>query len=158
MALDMDHVYVSFTDYVWAHYVIAPNAAFLWLSGILTLFARQRLQRWGLISAKPCEPARVVALLLLEGVGMLPHYAGKKEAGGKTLASFKWKDYPMLSNDGDFETAESLTIDVDLDGKIMVEALLNDEKITASDAMTLVWFNTVFAAHVKSHSYANWVY
>ena len=45
-----------------------------------------------------------------------------------------------------------LTIEVDLVSKRMAEARLNGAVITANDAMTLVWFNTIFAAHVESHS------
>lgn len=154
--LEMDHIHVGFGTFMWTHYWIATHAVYLWISGIVRLLLRQRLQRLGWISPKPCDAERVVAALLLEGVGMMLHYNGMRENGDRTLGVFKWTDFPMLNADGDFEIAPHLTIEVDLHSKRMVEAQLNGSAITASDAMTLVWFDTIFAAHVKSHSLGNW--
>ena len=38
----------------------------------------------------------------------------------------------------------------------MVNAKLDDWELTASEALVLIWFNTVFANHVKLHAFANW--
>ena len=53
-------------------------------------------------------------------------------------------------------TAELLTVDVDLETKKMVECKLNDETLNASEALILLWYNTISAQHVKLHAYGNW--
>merc|ERR550539_712837 len=79
--MDMDHVYVNFCDFVLGHYCLAPQAVLFWLSGIICLLVRQRLQRKGLVSPKPFEPECVVAKLLLEGVGVMLNFSGTHRDG-----------------------------------------------------------------------------
>merc|ERR1719210_843821 len=38
----------------------------------------------------------------------------------------------------------------------MVRASLDGQDLTPNDAMTLVWFHTISAGHVKMHALANW--
>merc|ERR1712232_1231355 len=65
-------------------------------------------------------------------------------------------DFPMLDNNGTFCTADLFTVDVELETKRMVQANLDSDQISASDALTLVWFHTISAGHVKLHAYGNW--
>ena len=65
-------------------------------------------------------------------------------------------DFPYVNQKGKMVTAELLTVDVDLGTKKMVECKLNDETLNASEALILLWYNTVSAQHVKLHAYGNW--
>ena len=38
----------------------------------------------------------------------------------------------------------------------MIRAQLDDEILTPSETLILVWFNTISANHVKLHAFANW--
>merc|ERR1719414_335870 len=51
---------------------------------------------------------------------------------------------------------EVFRILIDLNDRQMVEASVNNAPVSSSQALTLVWFNTVFGTHVKLHAMANW--
>ena len=49
----------------------------------------------------------------------------------------------------EFRVAKLFAVDVDLDAKRFSRAWLDDEELTAKEAVTLLWFNTIAAQHVK---------
>jgi len=159
--LDMDHQRVDFIDFVWAYYFIVPNAVWLWVSGILCLKVRELLRRvvcWRLGVRDPSvsvDPRRLVGQLMLEGT-QLVYFNGKFRKDGKEVATFMWPDFPMVDANGKFKTAKMFRVDIDLESKCLEKAELDDEPLAARDALILVWFHTIFANHVKIHSYANW--
>lgn len=153
--LDMDHVYVSFTDFLWAYYFIAPNAALLWILGIGRLVTRQALCRVGLLAPPVHDEKRLVGQLILESAEAI-HYSCQRCIDGDPVATFMWLDIPLLDASGEFKVFKLMTVDVNLTTKSMVKATLDDRILTPSEATTLVWFDTITANHVKLHSYANW--
>ena len=46
-------------------------------------------------------------------------------------------------------TADLFQVDIDLDTKRFVKAKLDNEVLTAKEAVILLWFNTISAQHVK---------
>jgi len=154
--LDMDHVFVTFAEFLWGHYVIAPCAVYLWATGIAKLLLRQRLQKWGFVKPKPFQPEKVVAKLCLEGVGQVVHFVNQWETPEGQVACFVWAELPMMNSDGEFEVANEFTVNINLKAKKMVLAKLDGIEVSASDAMTILFFNSGSANHVKLHAYGNW--
>jgi len=155
--LDMDHVYLSFTQYIWAVTCIGPNSLVLWLKGVLILWLRKKFQKRGFIRPKPYDPAEIVGRLLLEGTLAVHYYArtdDDSELGD--IAGFFFRDFPYIDANGDYQRADLFAVDIDLNTKKMVKAKFDEKKLTASEALTLVWFNTISGNHVKLHSLANW--
>merc|ERR1719361_2648286 len=143
--LNMDHIYVDWLSFFWAQFFVVPSAVFLWATGIASLLVRQALHRRGRLAAKKCVPERVVGRLLLESMELLQYRCRRILPGGSEVASFVWTDFPMLDMSGSFCTAKVFTVDVDLQSKHMVSAALDGRTLTASEAMILVWFHTIFA-------------
>lgn len=54
------------------------------------------------------------------------------------------------------QIAGLLVVEIDLDKKIMVNCVMDNEQLTPSEALILLWYNTIAAQHVKLHSFGNW--
>lgn len=154
-SLQMDHVYLTFGDYLWAHYFIVPNCFMQGVWGFVRLYVKQALHKAGLINVT-CDYPCVVANLLLEGIGESLHYVCTDLLNNRRIATFLWTDFPMLMTDGKKKVAGYLRIRVDLDTRRMESATLDDRELTAKDALTLVFFDNVSAGHVTLHAYGNW--
>jgi len=154
--LDMDHVYVSFFDYLWACYFVVPNAVFLWAKGVAVLLLRGALCRFGLIAPKHCDPACVVGRLLLNSVANVVHFVSMEERDGVQVAYFVFLDFKILDMKGELKTYERFWVELDLERKCMIKAKLDNRELTASETIILLWHNNIFAGHVKLHAYANW--
>ena len=55
---------------------------------------------------------------------------------------FFFADFPYVDNDCRFQIANLFAVDIDLDTKRFVKAKLDDELLTAKEAVILLWFNT----------------
>jgi len=110
----------------------------------------------GSMPALSLDPNAVVGKLLLDGVGTFIQFSKTRILHGEKVAVFAWRNFPMLDAQGKFWNADLFIVDVSLSTRCMVRAQLESTPISASDALILVWFNTIFAAHVKEHAYGNW--
>ena len=63
----MDHIYITFTSFLWARTFVGINALVLNIKGTLGLLFRKKLHQLKLISLKPFLPEELVGKLLLEG-------------------------------------------------------------------------------------------
>ena len=54
------------------------------------------------------------------------------------------------------QVANLFAIDIDLATRRMVKCKMDDETLTASEALILLWYNTISAQHVKLHAHGNW--
>lgn len=151
--LDMDHIYIPYGHFLWALTFIGPMAMFLWIKGITFLMIRKWLHKKGLIKPKPFDPAEIVARLCLEGTMGLQYYAISHD---KKTAGFFYPNFPTVRRDGAFRCFDLLYMEIDLEEKKLVQAKLDDQNLTASEALTLTWFNTIAMNHVKMHALANW--
>jgi hypothetical protein len=154
--LHMDHVYISFPSFLWGMTFIGPNALFLWASGVAKLMIRQYLVRQGLMQVTSFDPEQVVASLFLEGTLAIYCCTQTTTDKGATVAEFRLTDFPIVNTNGRVHVAKLFQVDIDLNSKRMVRASLDEEELTASEAMTLAWFHTILANHVKLHALANW--
>jgi hypothetical protein len=126
---------------------------YLWVRGIIILIRRQALVRLGLMKVKPFDAANIVGKLCLEGMQAIHYYA---HSPNTNIAGFLFPDFPIVKADGTWHVADLFVIEIDLNTQQMVKARLDNEDLTASQALTLTWFNNVSTNHVKLHALANW--
>ena len=151
--LNMDHIFIPFTSFLWAHLFVGINLMYLWVKGLIILIIRKKLVHFGWIKPKPFEPKEVVGRLCLEST--LPiHYYAKTRDGN--IAGFFFSNFPIVNSKGEYEVKDLLAVDIDLKTKTMVKAKLDDDDLTASETITLLWFITFSSNHVKLHALANW--
>jgi hypothetical protein len=105
------------------------------------------------MKVKPFDAAEIVGRLCLEGMIAIHYYAHSPDTN---IAGFFFLDFPIVKADRTFHVADLFVIEIDLNTKKMVKARLDNEDLTASQALTLAFFNTISANHVKLHALANW--
>jgi hypothetical protein len=154
--LEMDHIFIPFSTFVWGVYFVGMNAAALWICGLCKMCSRSILIRWGVLDPPKCNHAAIGARLLLESIGLMIHYTHQRTVNGKATALFSFLDVPLLNAKGEKFVAKVFTVDVCLENREIIEAKLNDKEVSAADACTIIWFQTVTASHVKLHAYGNW--
>lgn len=185
-SLNMDNIKISFWDYMWSWYFVGPNAVLLWVYGIGGMLLREKswfrciccCWRGGaqktMYKDGQCEGDivefsydRLVPKLLLEAMQVI-RYSGMEDVGDKKHATFTFTNFPILAivkgEDGRpknaLERADEFSVVISLPDKLFVSAsLVQDGKVkslTASQATTLIWQDTITAFHVKLHAYANW--
>merc|ERR1719285_1450758 len=91
-----------------------------------------------------------------------------EDVGDKKHATFTWTNLPILAivkgEDGipknALERAEEFRVVISLPDKLFVSATLikdgKEKSLTATQATTLIWQDTIIPFHVKLHAYANW--
>ena len=81
--LDMDHVYVKFTDFLWAYTFIGPFSYLLWKRRTIILQFRKFLQNVGLINPMAkCDYEALAATLCLEQTQAI-HFYGQTSKDSK---------------------------------------------------------------------------
>lgn len=185
-SLNMDNIKISFWDYIWAWYFVGPNAVLLWVYGIGGMLLREkrwfrcicccwrRGPQQTMYKDGQCEGEivefsydRLVPKLLLEAMQVI-RYSGMEDVGDKKHATFTWTNLPILAivkgEDGipknALERAEEFRVVISLPDKLFVSATLiqdgKEKSLTATQATTLIWQDTIIPFHVKLHAYANW--
>ena len=162
---DMDHIYLNYFQLLWAFIFVGPASYFMWKKATMILKLRVFLVEkmgWQSIKKPVSSLEEVVGKLVLEQSQVI-HYIGQRKAtkvdnvrDGATIASFLFPDFPLVDIDGKFKVANHLAVEIDLDTKRMVSCNLDDESLNASEALILLWYNTISAQHVKVHAYGNW--
>ena len=155
--LNMDHVYLSFTQLLWAFTFVGPFAYLLWRKAVMMLRFRVFLHKHGLIKKKDVDVRSLVAKLILEQSQAIHYFAmdDDEDKQGEE-AGFFFNDFPYIDEDGEMEIADIFAVHIDLNTKKMVKAKLDDENLTPNQALILLWYNTISAQHVKLHAYGNW--
>lgn len=159
--LNMDHVYLNFLQLLWAFTFIGPMSYLLWKRKIFALQVRQVLVNAGIMKKQPVDMKLLVGKIILEQ-SQVVHYTSKKAYTDlKTskvgmVGRFCFADFPYVDNYGAYKLAKNVTVHIDLGTKALVECTLDGEQLTPSQALIVLWFNTISAQHVKLHAMANW--
>ena len=155
--LDMDHIYISFRDFLWAYASIGHFSYLLWLKLTRWLLIKQYLVKKGWMKMKPVDYAELAGKLCLEQSQAI-HYYARTQPGSALgdIAGFFFTDFPYFDSDCKYQTAKLFAVDIDLKTKKMVKAKLDSDNLTAKQAVILLWYNTIGAQHVKLHALANW--
>ena len=167
--LDMDHVHLSLLQFAWGMVFLGPNAVFHWVRGVGTMVVRQALAAlWtrpepaaSASTGGAGDPTRLVADLLLESVTFPVYFRDMVQLGAAKCARFTWRPFHLLRADGGVERCEALDVVIDPVARQWrqarhVRAAPAEEALSAADTLVLVWFDLVFASHVKLHATANW--
>eukprot|EP00930_Biecheleria_cincta_P054315 TRINITY_DN4033_c0_g1_i4.p1 TRINITY_DN4033_c0_g1~~TRINITY_DN4033_c0_g1_i4.p1 ORF type:complete len:611 (-),score=107.33 TRINITY_DN4033_c0_g1_i4:203-2035(-) len=158
--LDMDHVHITFMDYLWGNVIITPCAYLLSIGGLLKLFVRQFLCKHGWLKPAPCEPEELVCRLILEGIGLVVYYVKKwqvdKDGDKETEACFVIPNLALLDAEGNMQIYQELVVILSLSHKKMVSARLEEQTLTASETAILLTFHLTFNGHPKIHAHGNW--
>lgn len=81
--LNMDHIYVKFTDFLWAYTFIGPFSYLLWKRRTIMLQFRKFLQKIGLINpTAKCDYEALAATLCLEQTQAI-HFYGQTSKDSK---------------------------------------------------------------------------
>ena len=154
--LDMDHLYLSFSQYLWAFTFIGPCANILKLKGEIYLRARRFLVKHGIIQVKPVVIESLIATLCLEQSQVIHYSVKSKQENHNRVAAFFFPDFPYVDNNSKYQVADLFAVDIDLTTRKFIKAKMDQIDLTASETLILLWFNTIFAQHVKLHSFGNW--
>lgn len=155
--LDMDHIYIDFSDFLWGFTFIGPFSYLLWKFRLYALRIRVFLARKMIIKPLPVDYEEICATLLLEQTQAVHYYARTKEGSELgNVAGFFFANFPFVDNNCKYQVADLFAVDIDLDTKRFKKAKLDDINLTAKETCILLWFNTIAAQHVKLHAMANW--
>ena len=58
-------------------------------------------------------------------------------------------DCPFVDSNGKMQIADLLAVDIDLETKKMVKCRMDGENLAPSEALVLLWYNTMLAQQVK---------
>jgi len=157
-ALNMDHVYIRYLDFLWGHIFIGPCSYLLWVKGTFILRARMFLIKHGLLKYKECESIEILVGKFCLELSQVINYFAKTKEGSKlgNVAGFFFPNFPYVDNDMNYKVADLFSVDIDLDTKKFVKAKLDNTDVTAMQAAILLYFNGISAQHVKLHAGANW--
>lgn len=149
--MDMDHVYLSFTQLLFAYTFVGANAGILAVVNTSLLRLRTWLYKRGIIKPKPVDYDALAARLCLES-SLACYYKSKVD----NEAGFFFPHLPYIDYDGKKKVCELLTVYVDVNTKKMTKATFDNDEITGSQVATILFFFNLSANHVKIHSMANW--
>jgi len=156
----MDHVHITFMEYLWGNIIITPCAYLLAVAGLSKLFVRQFLCKRGWLKPAPCEPEKLVCRILLEGIGLVVYYVNKwqvdKDGDKEAEACFVIPNLALLDREGNMQIYHELVVNLSLTRKKMVSARLEEQVLTASEALIVLLFHHIFDAHPKIHAHGNW--
>jgi len=116
--LDMDHIYLTYSQYLWAFTFVGPFSYLLWKKGIFFLRLRVFLNKIGLLKMIPVDYEALVGKMVLEQSQAIHYFARtpkKSELGN--IAGFFFADFPYVDEDGEMQVADLFAVDIDLDTK-----------------------------------------
>jgi len=150
--LNMDHVELTCIQFMSAYIMIVPSVLMCQVFNLVKLAIRKWLHGKGLLLPKPCDYEIAVGKMCLETMHAI-HYLTKKPDEHVAVFAFDTLPYPVKN---EIKIAQLFTIDIDLDSKRMVKAMLDERKLTASETFSFLCFLLPFHEHPKVHALANW--
>ncbi|EJK65578.1 hypothetical protein THAOC_13544 [Thalassiosira oceanica] len=150
--LPVDHVYLSFGNYLWAATFISPFTNLLAARRLFCLRMNTILINRGFISLPSCSYELLAAEICLEQTQVI-HFS---KSEGTRIAVFLFKNLPYVDDQCKFRVAEELKVEVDLINRSLSMATLDNEILSAEDATILLYFTLIAAIHPQMHSAANW--
>lgn len=177
--LDMDHVRITFSEFIWGMFFIYSGTVLLAVYGSIILNIRRWLHKHSVISPKSrsrssfmlagsgtTDPARLCADVCLETTIAL-HYKDISREDGRTLARFEINNLPIMTmgptdTEAKYELCHQLVMFIDVNEMRLTRTIFHRtsdetiEHISDIDALCLIYFYLATSCHVKGHSFANW--
>lgn len=154
--LDMDYLYVSCFQFLWAYTFIAPCAYLQMKKGEWILSIRRYLVKLDIIQVNSLNIESLVGNLCLEQSQVIHYLSRGNTNQDANIARFFFPNFPFVNNNCTYQVADLFTVDIDLSTRKFVNANMDEANLTASETLILLWFNTIATQHVKLHSFANW--
>ena len=167
--LVMDHQKLSFPDYLWAMVFIGPNSNFNWMTGLLKLKLKEKFHENSLknkILIQHFDYDKLLANFLLEGM-LVTHF--KSINLEEKIVEFEFRNVPFVDQKvaGKLDYLEFLEIEICLESRKVRKCRCgiqgqdnvdkpHEIKLTSSQALTILSFQTMSKAHVQLHAYGNW--
>ena len=156
--LDMNHIYISVWQYLWAAHAIGIPALILVVIGWSHIKICHLLMRIGLLPQPSDLQLHEMAFnLLLENLCVGIEEIQSTEDG--EVATFVFSPFPIYV---DSSTAvlprhkSMMIVKVNLQQRKLVSADLDQERCSLSDAVVLLAHYIININHPKMHAYANW--
>lgn len=162
-ALDMDHIYLPFIDYLWGKVFVTLPYTLSYLFGGFNSYGyiwirfRYFLQSYGIVNpVKIRDPAKAFATTILE-TALAIYYTGPLEfcEDGRVLAPFTIPDCAHLNRDGDVEFHDLHAV-VDVKNREALRVEFDGEEIAIADGFMLLTMAQVSQLHPQIHAYSNW--
>lgn len=169
-ALEMDHVHLSFGQYLWgAHFVTIPSILLLLIGSARLLFALA-LKRVGLLRAPSAQQLESMACALILESSLAIQIVARRHEHSDEIATFVWAPFPMIVDTDDGEVRPSgrgegarvgqfdtlFSVDVNLTRRTISKATLNEALLPLTDLVALLCHAIAADQHPKVHAYANW--
>lgn len=153
----MDHLPLSFSDYLWCNFFVLPPAILHFIiggantTGLLGMVWRRLAQRCGDFSEE--QAAHMGANYMLEIASLAIWCDGVRE--GKATFSIP-NVSRVVSSDPAEVISDTLTVVVDLPSRLVVEAAHGETHLGPHDVLALIFNAMGGSLHAVPHSYANW--
>lgn len=151
----MDHMYLSFQQLLWAYTFVGLATYWKAITGIGKLYIRKSLLQLGWIQIEPFDAREVVAKLVLEQSQVI-QYKALTRYDDETYAAFQFVNFPYIDNDAKFQVAKLLSVTINVDTMRMEDCNMDGSLLSPSQALILLFFNTIGAQHVKIHAVGSW--
>jgi len=158
----MDHLRITYFQFLWGMLFLFPNSALLGCKGIGLLLIRRWLKKCGsegLISIKSHSMDATAAELILE-TALVTYFVNLNDE--KTIGTFTWHNFPTMTNDDTLVIFDEFTVIIDMKerrfikGELFNSGMEQPHPVSAQDTIILLFWNLASNLHVKSHSIANW--
>jgi hypothetical protein len=152
--LDMNHIRLTFLQYLWGAFLIQLPAFALMAYGISKIMLLKLARRLGFLkSPSEHEVRRLAARLLLE-TDLVINYTHSDRL--KKEAFMELPSLPVFSGPEQSVTTIHLAVRIDLQTKAVVEAHVGGDPVSASDLVLLLVHAFLFVSHPQLHAFANW--
>jgi len=151
----MDHMYLSFQQLLWAYTFVGLASYWKAITGIGKLYVRKLLLQLGWIEMEPFDAREVVAKLVLEQSQVIQYKSLTRHDDG-AYAAFHFVNFPYIDNDAEFKVAKMLSVTINVDTMRMEDCNMDGTLLFPSQALILLFFNTIGAQHVKIHAVGSW--
>ena len=153
-SLNMDHLKVTYFQFLWGMLFIFPNMVLLAGKGIIIMLVRRWLKKHGLDTTVKHQVEETVAELLLETM-LVTYFVGNNE---EDIATFTLHHFATMTNEDILVICDYFTILIDLKTRRLIKAEIRITKgketrpVSAQDTLILLFWNLLGNFHVKIHS------
>ncbi len=183
--IDMDHIYLSFADFMSTVVLIIPSSfvSFMKVSyecqsielddcihcshncflfaqkGFGSMYIRRLLQRWGLLHDTRLSDSQATKFVykMFTTTPSLPPYLSSivDDEKGDEIAFYVLESIPLVRNCGELYTG-TLRVQISLGRKEMIDAKLDGRSLNARETFTIVSFFIINSSHANIHGLSNW--
>jgi len=158
---DMDSLYIGFFDFVFYLLLIIPSQQFVFWREFVSLNLRRFIHSnvkslRGTRFLKHWDPKVIGGRMLLETSEMIYLVHIRTSEDGCITGHYEWTDFMYVTNTGELKKADRVTMEIDLQTKLLVAAHLDDQELSACEAVQLLAMHVATVMHPVLHTYSNW--